>query len=214
MPRFSMLPDWSADHGLVPALRAIEVAMAPTNLLVVGFLLAGVCLVRGQVRASAFVAATMWLTTTATTELKSVFGRERPPWQLADHLHNGGSFPSGHSAAAAALVGVVVTLALTGSQSDRLRRRWTLLATWCGGIVLVVVAADRLLLGRHYPTDILAGFVLAAIVTIAVAVLTGVLPARRVETESVDAGQSAGAPPLRDHRTSPADGRRREPVHV
>lgn len=188
--------------------------MAPTNLLVAGLLLAGVCLLRGQVRASLFVAATMWLTTAATTELKSVFGRERPPWQLADHLHNGGSFPSGHSAAAAALVGVAVVLALTSARSERLRRRWTLLATWCGAIVLVVVAADRLLLGRHYPTDILAGFALAAIVTIAVGVLTGMVPARRVETKSPDAGQSAGAPPLRDHRAAPADSRRREPVHV
>lgn len=214
MPLLPNLPAWSADHGLLTVLRAVEVAMAPSHLLVVGFVLAGACLLRGQVRVSVFVAATMWLTSYATTELKQVFGRERPPWQYAEHVHNGGSFPSGHSSAAAALVGVVVVLAFISTRDGRLQRRRTHAALVVGAIVMAVVAADRLLLGRHYPSDVLAGFALAAAATITAAVLTGVVPARRVETGSVDAGQSAGAPPLRDHRTSPADGDRRELVHV
>lgn len=195
-------------------LRLIEVVMSPDNLLVLGFLLAGACLVRGQVRTSVFVAGTVWVTSYATTELKQMFGRERPQWQWGEHVHNGGSFPSGHSSAIAALVGVVVVLAVLSAGDDARRRQRAALFVPLGAIALAVVAADRLLLGRHYPSDVVAGFALAAVITSVMAVLTGVVPARRVEAEAADTGQSTGAAPLRDHRAPSTGVDRRDPVHV
>ncbi|KRA38611.1 MULTISPECIES: phosphatase PAP2 family protein [unclassified Nocardioides] len=193
MPLLPTLPAWSIEHGLVPLLLFVESTTAPRNVLVVGFLLAAACVVRGQVRASVFVATTVWLTSYATTELKQVFGRERPPWQLGEHVHNGGSFPSGHSAAAAALVGVVVVLSVLEAGTVVQRRQRARLALMAGAVALLVVGADRVLLGRHYPTDVLAGFVLAGVITVVVAFCTGIAP--RVLT---------GAASLRDgHRATP-----------
>lgn len=173
MTLLSKLPAWSADHGLIPSLRAIEVVMAPSHLLVVGLLLAGFCLLRGEVRAAVFVSATMVLTSYATTGLKSVFDRERPTWQWAEHVHNGGSFPSGHSSAAAALAGAIVVLAYSASRGDHLRRQRAHLAAGLSALVVAVVGADRILLGRHYPTDVVAGWLLAAGIIVALGALLG-----------------------------------------
>ncbi|MFW6870207.1 phosphatase PAP2 family protein [Nocardioides sp. CPCC 206347] len=210
--RLQSLPVWSAEHGLMPLLRALEVAFHPDNVAFVGLVIAGAYLLRGQVRVAGFVVATLWLTRYATSHLKSLVGRERPSWQYGGHEHVGAAFPSGHASAAAALVGVIVVLGLVSATNEGQRRRWTHLAWTRGAIVLVVVGADRILLGRHYPTDVLAGCLLAACITLVVAVLAGLVPARRVEPGTGDAGQSSGAPPLRDHRPTPAGGDRRSPV--
>jgi undecaprenyl-diphosphatase len=56
------------------------------------------------------------------------------------------SFPSGHAANTAALVGALVLI---------LRRRLWMIA---GAAVLIVVGLSQLVLGRHYPSDVLAGW--------------------------------------------------------
>lgn len=176
MTLLSRLPDWSADHGLISSLRTIEVVMAPSHLLVVGLLLSVVCLMRGQVRGAIFVAATIVLTSYATTALKPVLDRERPTWQWAEHVHHGGSLPSGHSSASAALAGAVVVLAYSTAGGDAGRRRRAHLVAGLGAFVMLVVAADRILLGRHYPTDLVAGWVLAAGIIVALGALLGMRP--------------------------------------
>lgn len=172
------LPVWSAEHGLMPILRAVEVVFHPDHIGYVGLVIAGGYLLRGQVRVATFVVATLWLTRYATSHLKSLVGRERPSWQYGGHEHVGAAFPSGHASAAAALVGVVVVLGFVSATNEQQRRRWTHLAWTRGAIVLVVVGADRILLGRHYPTDVLAGCLVAACITLVVAVVTGLVPAR------------------------------------
>jgi undecaprenyl-diphosphatase len=81
--------------------------------------------------------------------LKELFRRSRPElWALPADLSEY-SFPSGHAANTAALVGALVLI---------LRRRvWAVLGV---GIVLVAGLA-QLVLGRHYPTDVLAGWLWA-----------------------------------------------------
>ncbi len=85
--------------------------------------------------------------------LKLVVGRERPP---VEHLvsASGSSFPSGHSAAAAACW-AAMALVLASHVS---RRRRPLL-TAAAAVVAVSVAASRALLGVHWLTDVLAGLV-------------------------------------------------------
>ncbi len=82
--------------------------------------------------------------------LKQLVGRSRPDlWPLPPDVSEY-SFPSGHAANTAALVGALVLI---------LHRR--LPAVLLGAAVLLAVGWSQLALGRHYPTDVLAGWLWA-----------------------------------------------------
>jgi undecaprenyl-diphosphatase len=88
---------------------------------------------------------------TINNGLKHLVERERP-----DVVHlvgtSGSSFPSGHSAAAAA---AWFALALVISRTWPARRR--ALATACAAVITASVCASRALLGVHWLTDVVAG---------------------------------------------------------
>lgn len=91
--------------------------------------------------------------------------RPRPP--VADRLvhTSGSSFPSGHSADAAAVFGMLAVIVLTKKHDG------TRLAVAAGSImVALIVAGSRLYLGVHWFTDVTAGLALGwAIVALVVA---------------------------------------------
>jgi len=88
------------------------------------------------------------------TALKWLFSRERP--SLVPHLTEAGghSFPSGHSFNSAA--GFIATALAFAALSPHRGVRLTLIA---GALMLsALIAFSRVMLGVHYPTDILAGW--------------------------------------------------------
>jgi undecaprenyl-diphosphatase len=88
-----------------------------------------------------------------TVLTKRLFARERP--ELAHRLLevHGYSFPSGHSAGAAALY---VTLAFVlGRHLRTLTNRSMLLAASC--FIAVLIGFSRVYLGVHYPSDVVSG---------------------------------------------------------
>lgn len=89
--------------------------------------------------------------------VKLVIARPRPePWTLADPLMpeiNNASFPSGHTAFATALA-VGLTLLAATSVRPRLRAAWPLVAA-LGAVAVVLVAASRIYMGVHYPSDVI-----------------------------------------------------------
>lgn len=101
----------------------------------------------------------------ATDLAKVVFGRWRPlalfgpkahyGFALFHHGYRHNSFPSGHASTAGALA---CALAL-------LFPRWR--ALWF--TVAAVAAASRVIVGSHYPADVVAGFWVGVVVTLAVA---------------------------------------------
>jgi membrane-associated phospholipid phosphatase len=130
--------------------------------------------------------------------VKLLVERERPPVpHLADA--SGFSFPSGHSAAAAATWAAVALVLGRG----RPWRAKALLAA-AAAAVAAAVAASRVLLGVHWVTDVVGGvamgfgwFVVCSI-AFGGALLHFAAPAERVEAEEERA--AAGLPPPGDGR--------------
>ena len=86
--------------------------------------------------------------------LKLYFHRARPdvPWALA--AENSFAFPSGHSIVAVVLYGTLLYLRVT-----QLRRTWQRVAVSAvvAGLILGV-GLSRIYLGVHYPSDVVAGY--------------------------------------------------------
>jgi membrane-associated phospholipid phosphatase len=91
--------------------------------------------------------------------VKVIVERPRPDANAALTDAHGFSFPSAHSATSVAVYGTIAFIlirALRGGQ------RQVVLASLAGGLVLAV-GLSRVLLGAHYPTDVLAGWTLGAL---------------------------------------------------
>ncbi|QVM90797.1 bifunctional DedA family/phosphatase PAP2 family protein [Pseudomonas entomophila] len=122
-----------------------------------GGLLTGLLLLARQWRHALFAGATLIGTALANGSLKWLFARARPE-VLADPLTSY-SMPSGHSSASFAFFLVLAVLAGRG-QPPRMRLTWVLL----GCLPALAIALSRVYLGAHWPTDILAGALLACCV--------------------------------------------------
>lgn len=119
-----------------------------------GVLLSLVLLVTRQWRAALFAGGALLGTALANDQLKTLFARTRPE-VLLEPLGSF-SFPSGHSSAAFAFFLVLAILAGRG-QPVRMRLTWLLLAC----LPAAAIAISRVYLGVHWPSDIIAGAVLA-----------------------------------------------------
>lgn len=86
--------------------------------------------------------------------IKSLFQRDRPHLWERLVTENSYSFPSGHAMASSALaISLMVVFWPT-------RWRWVVIAL--AGSYMLVIAFTRLYLGVHYPTDVLAGWLVSA----------------------------------------------------
>ncbi len=151
--------DWAADTSwLGHPLQWVEDGFGTIGMTVLTVVLAAAMVAKGYRRAAVFTVVVMIVTWAATTLLKIWVGRERPDWQDPADLLDGNAFPSGHASSVAALAGVVMVLVVMLLRRANLRR-----LVFAGMTILVLlVAADRVLLGRHYLTDVTAGVLLGA----------------------------------------------------
>lgn len=146
---------WGAEHttGTAETVVRLITHLGSTPVVVTVMALVAVFeLRRIPTRAAPIFLATVALSELAVNNLiKVVVGRERPDIGPLVNAH-GFSFPSGHTAAAAASYAAIV-LVLGRRRSRRTRG---LLAGVAGGIT-VAVASSRVLLGAHWLTDVIAG---------------------------------------------------------
>jgi YegS/Rv2252/BmrU family lipid kinase len=149
---------WATDIGwLHDVLRVIEVATGTIAMTAYTIVLAAL-LLRRYHRAAFFTAGVMLATGLATTLTKGLVNRDRPPWQSAEALLHNGAYPSGHASSVTAFAGIVMVLV-----GMLVRRRNLRCIAYAAAVLLVVVVClDRVLLGRHYPSDVVGGVLLGA----------------------------------------------------
>ncbi len=166
-------PGW-----LVEAGRDVT-SLGSTALLAILTVLVVLPLVfRGKRRTGWYLAVAVASGALVSTVLKLVFDRPRPDIQTSVEVFNA-SFPSGH-ATVSAVVYLTIGALLAGTTRHRGERVFYVSAAIA---LTVLVGLSRLYLGVHYPTDVLAGWLIGTAWAIicwvgARALLPGPPPAR------------------------------------
>jgi undecaprenyl-diphosphatase len=117
--------------------------------------------------------------------VKTIVGRGRPAATLRLAAESGASFPSGHTTDTTAFLLAMTLVIAIVILRRQIARALTVAAA---GVISVGMGASRLLLGVHWPTDVVAGMALGAAVALAT-VSAAVIVTRMT-------------PPARAHRTT------------
>lgn len=184
---------WASARGLDPLLVDVEVVLGRAAMTAYAVSLVLALLVARAPRLAAFAGVATFGTAWATSAVKGLVARPRPEWQLAEHHHATFAFPSAHASSVTALVGVLVVVTWTLTADHPARRTITSLVSGVGLGLVVLTAADRVLLGRHYPTDVAGGTLFATLVVLLTALALGMF-SRRAAT-ATDAGIGSGPDP-------------------
>ena len=158
--------------GLYDLLRWVELTFGTVGITVMTLVTGGLMLAKGHRRAAVVAVLVPAITAAATTAMKIWIGRDRPPWQDPGHLLSTQSFPSGHASSATALGGIVCVLVLMLVRRAGMRR----VVYAAVALLVVAICFDRVLLGRHYPSDVVGGVLLGAAVLLTVLAAYSPLP--------------------------------------
>jgi membrane-associated phospholipid phosphatase len=187
---------WMAAHrslGLDVAATVITDFGSPVATAAVGVICAALLSwTTRSVIAGIVIIGTVGAAAAASTALKAVVDRPRPPLQWQAVLETDPSFPSGHVTGTAALLGIIAVV--VGNDRASATRAWLTVGVVTG---VVLVAATRLYLGVHWLTDVTAGAILAALFVLIGAAVFDALnrrPGRR------DTSTRARPPPMQAHR--------------
>jgi undecaprenyl-diphosphatase len=140
--------------GSVDQAARIVTRIGDTPIMIVLVVVVALVLVwRGAARGAVFVAGVVALAALVTATAKLLVARHRPLLSAPRIDATGYAYPSGHATATAAL-----WLALLISVGPGRARH---VVAGVGALVVVAVGASRVYLGVHYPTDVLAGWLVA-----------------------------------------------------
>jgi membrane-associated phospholipid phosphatase len=142
------------NSGPVDLLRTLAVDLHPWVFRLAVAALAVVLFVRGARRLAWWAAITMTTGSVLGLVLKLLLARSRPSFDLPLATAPGYSFPSGHALNSTVGVLVVVLIVLPALSSRRARA-----AAWSAGLfVIVLTGFDRVALGVHYVSDVVAAW--------------------------------------------------------
>ncbi len=146
---------------------------------------------RGAMAACLWAVATMLTGTLLGVVLKALVQRARPVLDQPVAAVSGSSFPSGHALNAA--LGVTVLLVVLWPPIARRRARTV--AAAAGALLVVLTCLDRLLLGVHFPSDVVAGTLVGCLLPLSSWVAFGPVVrerASRHEGRAAPAGRPRG----------------------
>ena len=142
-----------------------------------------------------------------TEIIKAVVARPRPALFTPLVIASGYSFPSAHATVAASLFPLLARV-VAGSRPRRAGRT----IAWCVFLALgAFVSAGRVYLGVHWPTDVVAGWLLGAVLYAVTARWLGPTGARRGRPPPAGNGHG-GDDPTQGHTRNPGRARTRHPV--
>lgn len=128
--------------------------------LVVTIVAALVLLLRRHWRGAIALTLVFPVTQGAVQLMKMIVERPRPAGNATLAEAQGFSFPSAHSATSVAVYATIAFILIRASRHGHSR---VAIATLAAALVLAV-GASRVVLGAHYPTDVLAGWTFGALV--------------------------------------------------
>lgn len=192
-------------HGFVlnhpdlgTALRVVSLITLPNTFRLIALVSAGLLWRRGHRTAAGWLVVTMAIGGVLGIVLKQVFSRSRPEWPESITVASGYSYPSGHALNSMLAAGCAIVLLHPVLKPAGRRLLWAAAAA-----VVLLVGFDRMALGVHYLTDVLAGWALA--LTVLFATLAGfgplTMPGSAGPPQSTETPRSD---PSEDHRPTPS----------
>jgi undecaprenyl-diphosphatase len=173
-------------HDLLAPLRWITELGSTWAVIVLAAVALLVGWVAGLGRDGAAAGLAIGVGSLAIEILKRILTRTRPDLLEPVIVEAGFSFPSGHAANGMVAYGVLAVLVGRLPLARPVR-----LAVQIGaGLVIFLVGLSRVWLGVHYPTDVLAGWALGAVIVVLYAALTRRAPPGRASGAAV-AGRAA-----------------------
>jgi undecaprenyl-diphosphatase len=156
---------WALGHpAAVDTAQVITTLGSPVAVDVVAALVVAALLLGGLLRPALVVVLARVVELGVETGVKFFVGRPRPVLEHPLATATSFSFPSGHAAGSAAVYGVLALLLLraaaTAAPDRALPRRVVPVAVAAILAFAVAVAASRVVLGVHFPSDVVAGLVL------------------------------------------------------
>ena len=155
-----------ASPVLTEMMRVFSFLGSTFFLVLLGIAVVGVFYYLKHRRAALIFTITTIGATLLLVSLKLAFRRARPEPFFDTILPSSYSFPSGHS-----LASFCFYLALAAIINNRIENLFIKILIWIFAAALVLlIGISRIYLGVHYPSDVLAGFVVGFIWVITIAV--------------------------------------------
>lgn len=145
------------------AMRDVSALGSNTVILFVSIASAVILVMMHRIGPAVLLASTMIAAFLTNTILKTIFSRERPDYLSLTVNIETASFPSSHAMLSAALYLLLASI----TAREIADRRLATFIMISAGVTMLAVGFSRVYLGAHWPSDVLAGWLLGSAAVLA-----------------------------------------------